>query len=643
MKKVILVAGVAVLALASVAAAYTFSNNLTVGSTGADVVALQQALIAAGQSIPSIQSGAAQPGYFGSQTKAAVVAFQTANGLPSTGFVGPLTRGVLNGTASASTATSAACPAGFTCTPVAGVSASTSAAVTTVATQTGITTPGVQGIMSVTQGPVSVSTAYAGQTQVPILDARIQAQYSDLAVQSLQVDLGTSTNIYNYVYSKIYLIDPSTGKVLVSEPLNSSTVVQNGTNYVVGLAGFNFIVPKGTFKDIQVAVDLYPTILNGQGNLNFLGQWTVGFDGNSIRAVDGAGVNNYGPAGAGSVGGTTPAPISQSVNVQQNQTLNATANISLDGSSPQANAVGVTNTTAGSYLGLPVLVFDVNAQGDNLHLHSLAINVNTSNISGSPAPTVNAAYLYQGSTEIMSSSVANGVATFSNIPDGTTGAGIPVNTTVPFTVKVDVTGPSNAPFAINVTASTSNVILYGSTDNSITGAGIATGNIQTVEGQGAVFSLSGTPSITKNNITAGGATTTTYQYTATFNVVATAIGQNANLGLPGAASAAFGSSTTDINHAEVYVDGSASTTVAQVIGSYSQPTNTALSANGQYFTLAQNQNVTIPVTYSFTINNPGAHTYAVQLQGITWENSGNTATTTSNFMVNQPLWRTTSI
>ena len=65
-------------ALVAAAASYTFSNYLSVGSTGADVSALQSYLMASGYSIPSITSGAAQPGYFGSQTQTAVEAYQSA-------------------------------------------------------------------------------------------------------------------------------------------------------------------------------------------------------------------------------------------------------------------------------------------------------------------------------------------------------------------------------------------------------------------------------------------------------------------------------------------------------------------------------------------------------------------------------------
>lgn len=75
---------------------YTFSTNLGIGSTGADVTALQSWLIAHGFSIPDITSGTANPGYFGSSTAIALGLYQTSVGIPSTGFFGPLTRASIN-------------------------------------------------------------------------------------------------------------------------------------------------------------------------------------------------------------------------------------------------------------------------------------------------------------------------------------------------------------------------------------------------------------------------------------------------------------------------------------------------------------------------------------------------------------------
>src|SRR3989344_6356662 len=126
MKKIFITSIVALaLILGSAASAqavsgYTFANYLTVGSTGADVSALQQWLIDNSFDIPAITSGAAAKGYFGQQTKAAVVKYQASVGLPNTGFVGPLTVAKLNGTACVVAVAPTACPAGYTCTLIPG-------------------------------------------------------------------------------------------------------------------------------------------------------------------------------------------------------------------------------------------------------------------------------------------------------------------------------------------------------------------------------------------------------------------------------------------------------------------------------------------------------------------------------------------
>jgi hypothetical protein len=75
---------------------YSFDINLTIGSTGSDVVALQTALISKGYSLPSIIDGTVAKGYYGSQTKNAVKAWQTDNNLMPTGNFDYSTRLVFN-------------------------------------------------------------------------------------------------------------------------------------------------------------------------------------------------------------------------------------------------------------------------------------------------------------------------------------------------------------------------------------------------------------------------------------------------------------------------------------------------------------------------------------------------------------------
>jgi hypothetical protein len=83
---------------AAAVAASSFTRNLTVGSVGADVQALQQFLNGHGFTVSS--SGNGSPGhettYFGPATQAALARFQKAEGIsPAAGYFGAITRGVM--------------------------------------------------------------------------------------------------------------------------------------------------------------------------------------------------------------------------------------------------------------------------------------------------------------------------------------------------------------------------------------------------------------------------------------------------------------------------------------------------------------------------------------------------------------------
>ncbi|OYV26774.1 MAG: hypothetical protein B7W98_02955, partial [Parcubacteria group bacterium 20-58-5] len=83
------------------ASSCSFTKDLTVKSSGSEVTCLQQALIAAGYSIP-----AGATGYFGAQTVAAVSAWQKAVGItPAAGYFGAISRAHWNLGGSSSTTT----------------------------------------------------------------------------------------------------------------------------------------------------------------------------------------------------------------------------------------------------------------------------------------------------------------------------------------------------------------------------------------------------------------------------------------------------------------------------------------------------------------------------------------------------------
>lgn len=68
------------------------TQNLKVGASGQNVISLQHFLESKG--FLTIPTGVTE-GYFGNLTKQALTTFQKANGLPATGYCGPMTRSVI--------------------------------------------------------------------------------------------------------------------------------------------------------------------------------------------------------------------------------------------------------------------------------------------------------------------------------------------------------------------------------------------------------------------------------------------------------------------------------------------------------------------------------------------------------------------
>ena len=118
-----------------------FTKDLTIGSRGADVTALQNWLMSKSYAIP-----AGATGYFGTQTKAAVARYQVSMAItPAAGYFGPLTRAKVN------------------------ASGDTSMGGGTTPSTGGITTKGAEGIINVEKETSGIKTSvYAGDA-APVL------------------------------------------------------------------------------------------------------------------------------------------------------------------------------------------------------------------------------------------------------------------------------------------------------------------------------------------------------------------------------------------------------------------------------------------------------------------------------------------
>jgi peptidoglycan hydrolase-like protein with peptidoglycan-binding domain len=331
--KVLIASGVSLLAFAAVASA-AFNVNLTVGSSGADVSALQTWLISKGYHIAAIESGAAKPGYFGSQTQAAVKLYQAANGIPNTGFVGPLTRAALNGTAPVASnclagwssvmynGTSTCLPPGYT------LPGSTPAG--TMAAPGTISTPGVVGTLAVSLWSTpSGIVVYKGQSY-DVAAYKVQASASDMAIQNLTLDFDVRLWLYA---SAITIKDDSGAIVGQVNNLNAGNFSELtvGSDYRVSVPVSSYIVRATQIKYLTVNISFLPTSDRSSGTVNVLQS--------QIRSVDGTGVTDtetntggarsfsYQGSGAGSIIVTTDSTSPATGQVQlstSNQTLNVT-------------------------------------------------------------------------------------------------------------------------------------------------------------------------------------------------------------------------------------------------------------------------------------------------------------------------------
>lgn len=183
----------------------SFTRDLTVGVSGADVTCLQNALIAKGYSIP-----AGATGYFGSQTKAAVMAWQAAAGVsPAAGYFGPKSRAAFGSTSSTPT------------TPTPG---------TGLAVAAGVQPPNALAPQGATRVPFTRITLTAG-TDGPVTVSGIVVQRTGLGQDA--------------AFNGVVLIDESTGMQVG----NSKTFNSNHQATI----GDTFTIPAGTSRSYLVA------------------------------------------------------------------------------------------------------------------------------------------------------------------------------------------------------------------------------------------------------------------------------------------------------------------------------------------------------------------------------------------------------
>ena len=600
----------------TVVAGTTFTTDLTVGSRGPGVTALQQWLV--GKGLLTMPAGVAY-GYFGNLTKAAVAAYQTSVGItPAVGYFGPITRAKVNATV---VVTPPVTPPG------------------TVVPVGAITTPGAEGTIAATESSAgTVSTVYEGDSQAPILGIKVEATGSDMAVQRIKFDLdedvtASDTKFYNKIYKKLYITEG--GNVLASIDLNSSTVTKDGSDYFVTIAGFNSVVPKGSSKIYLIKADVYGAIDSADYNTE---TYTIAVAASGVRAVDGAGIDQYSGTTAIAATPTVAATLSDS----------ATLTISLNSSTPKkTDAVCTGGSSENECDKLSVLVFDMKAEKDSAKITDMNIAVAKAGTGGATASTT--VYLYEGSTLLANATVGSlNTAVFSDL-DYT----IAKDVTKTFTVKVDIRNANKTISNFTASASSTGITDENSVGDSVTDSGTATGNQVGVLSVGPEFTLV-SKSITTNGVpqdnVSGTASISTSTITATFNIKVKAVGAALVFGTTQATSTtgAFVSSTTGFT---VFKNGSSDATISSNATSTSItfPSTCTTSGYTNSCQLAEGSDVTVPVSFQLqgrttasTVFSPGLYSFGIAQLNWVYDNSaGGTYGTT--FMSGEADWRTSEV
>lgn len=349
----------------------TFTRSLTVGSSGADVTALQNWLIGKGYSIP-----AGATGYFGGQTKAAVVAYQLAKGItPAAGYFGPITQ-----------ASVAADSAMVVVPPTTGTNTNTG---------TGMVNDGQDGSVTISYSPyvTSSQTIKKGETK-DIYAVKLKATSGSVNVNRFDIHFSERPWL---VFSKVTLKDAN-GNVLATKNLSSSadsTEVTVGSDYLVRFDNVNFNVTPANDPILVVSASVLAASdkITGQNV-------TVSFPSGSLRTVNGRGYTD-------SLGGL-------SSNIVTLSTTGSTGDL-YTRNSPSAPDKRIVTTSVNTTTNDVVLgIFSVKTQNQASTLNSFSININNSTGAATTSIFQNVRLVAGGQT-YGANSLSAGGTTFSNL------------------------------------------------------------------------------------------------------------------------------------------------------------------------------------------------------------------------------------
>ncbi|MEO6536309.1 MAG: peptidoglycan-binding protein [Candidatus Paceibacterota bacterium] len=589
------------------ATATTFARNLTIGSTGADVTALQTWLIAKGFSIP-----AGATGYFGAQTKAALGAYQASAGItPAAGYFGPITRAQVNAAGGVTTGLPAGCtstsgyssttgmscavstslPAGCTSTvgfsPTTGVSCSTTT--TTTTTTTGPLAGGEGSIDNFKIVGATASSLNAADSDT-VYGFEFKASGSDLQVNRVDYDMylstaGTvsaSTRPWN-VFATAKLMRGTT-VVATIDASDMSKYSQDGTAgngnqvYRLRFDSINDVVRNGTTADYYLQLTTQ-NVISSTNNNNV---YTVTLAPQGLRTTDAKGINQY-----------SSSATQSSATVSVSTSASGSLTISTGSDNPQTTTVQANSNSQTSDVTLTT--FTLQAKDGDVTIYTIPVAATSS--LNTLSDMVRSVKLYQGSTLIDTESYAATASTssvalkFKNL-----NIKIPAGSSQTFSVKADVNsvgGQSTVVEGATITLSIPNAgfeaVNTGGNNVSVTGS--VTGNAITFRSIG--LAVDSAPSSATATATAVG-TSGTQQGNFTYVFNATAFGQDIFFSKNGTATVL----------GALYSNGVSTSSVASSTAITSTADTSSGNANNYVIHTGQTKQITVTVTVPAGTNAP---------------------------------------
>jgi peptidoglycan hydrolase-like protein with peptidoglycan-binding domain len=244
-----------------------FTTDLTVGRTGTDVTRLQQFLINRSHIIP-----AGATGYFGEQTRKALVEFQSQHSIsPAVGYFGPMTRSKVNALCTATTPTNPGNGTGTTTPPTGGLALDGEASFEK---------------FDVTDG--DTTSLEENQKNITVMEVKFDVEDGDARVN--RIDIGFTPDVGNdekrpwRVFTEIGVYDGSKLLKKIDATNRNNWRENNPTSgsYMLRLSSIDWVVKEGETAEFVVKVS---TARNIDGTNN--GEvWNVFVPTDGIRALD---------------------------------------------------------------------------------------------------------------------------------------------------------------------------------------------------------------------------------------------------------------------------------------------------------------------------------------------------------------------